>query len=98
NPFAAAERKYPVEMPYTMDDLYIFSMDIPEGYTIDEVPKSAKVAFNVDQGYFEYLFGLSGSMLQLRCRLKLNKAMFAPDDYASLRDFFAFVVKKESEQ
>jgi hypothetical protein len=28
----------------------------------------------------------------------LNKANFQPEDYNTLRDFFAYVVKKQSEQ
>jgi hypothetical protein len=98
NPFQAAERKYPVEMPYAMDETYVFSMDIPEGYVVDELPKSTKVIFNGDQGYFEYLLAHQGDQIQMRCRLRLNKALFPPEDYGSLRDFFAFVVKKENEQ
>jgi hypothetical protein len=34
----------------------------------------------------------------MRSRIKLNKAIFEPDDYRTLRDFFAAVVKKQSEQ
>ena len=98
NPFKAAERKYPVEMPYAMDETYIFSMQIPDGYVVDELPKSARVKFNDDQGLFEYLLQQQEGLVQLRCHLKLNKAFFSPEDYNNLRDFFAFVVKKESEQ
>ncbi|HEY4335865.1 MAG TPA: DUF3857 domain-containing protein [Puia sp.] len=98
NPFKAAERKYPVEMPYVIDDNYIFSMEIPEGYAVEEMPKSARVAYNGDQGLFEYLVAKNGNQLQLRTRLTLSRATFQPEDYASLRDFFAFVVKKENEQ
>jgi len=98
NPFKAADRKYPVEIPYVIDDTYIFSMDIPEGYTVEEAPKSTRVAYNGNQGYFEYLIAKEGNLLQLRARLKLNRANFQPEDYASLRDFFGYVVKKENEQ
>jgi hypothetical protein len=98
NPFTAAERKYPVEMPYAMDDLYNFNMQIPDGYVVDELPKSAKVALNGDQGLFEYLIGQQDGMVQMRCHMKLNKAYFPAEDYSSLRDFFRYVVKKESEQ
>ena len=98
NPFKAADRKYPVEMPYAIDKMYIFSMEIPAGYDVEELPKSAKVAFNVDQGSFEYLVAHNGNQVQFRCRLKLNRATFQPEDYSTLRDFFAFVVKKENEQ
>lgn len=97
NPFKAAERKYPVEMPYVMDDMYILNMQIPDGYEVDELPKSARVALNGDQGMFEYLIASQGSTIQLRCHLKLSKANFSPDDYGNLRDFFGYVVKKESE-
>jgi hypothetical protein len=98
NPFAAAERKYPVEMPYAMDQTYIFSMDIPPGYTVDELPKSARVLYNGNDGSFEYLIAQNGDQIQMRCRLKMNKAWFAPEEYSSLRDFFGMVVKKENEQ
>lgn len=98
NPFKAADRKYPVEMPYVMDQTYVFSMDIPSGYVVDEIPKSAKVAFNGDQGYFEYLLQQQGDKIQMRCRVRLSKAQFPPEDYSNLRDFFAFIVKKENEQ
>jgi transglutaminase-like putative cysteine protease len=97
NPFKAAERKYPVEMPYLQDEMYVFSMEIPDGYVLDEMPKSARVALNGNQGSFEYLIGQQGDMIQLRCHLKLNKATFSPDDYSTLRDFYAYVVKKEAE-
>jgi hypothetical protein len=98
NPFRAADRKYPVEMNHATDDLYLLNLDIPAGYAVEELPKSAKVAFNGDQGSFEYLVAKQDNTIQLRCRLKLNRASFPPDDYASLRDFYAFIVKKESEQ
>lgn len=98
NPFKAAERKYPVEMPYVTDEVYVFSMEIPEGYTVDELPKSARVVFNVDQGLFEYLIARQDNMIQLRCHLKLTKAYFPAEDYSSLRDFFGYIVNKENEQ
>jgi hypothetical protein len=97
NPFKAAERKYPVEMPYAMDFNYIFNMEIPEGYLVDELPKSAKVVYNGEEGAFEYIIAKEADQIQLRCRLRLNKAYFTPEDYSTLRDFFTFVVKKENE-
>jgi hypothetical protein len=98
NPFKAADRKYPVEMPYTTDRLYLMNLEIPSGYEVEELPKSARVALNGDQGSFEYLIAKQDNVIQLRCRIKLNRAYFPADDYANLRDFYSFVVKKESEQ
>jgi hypothetical protein len=97
NPFGATERSYPVEMDHQTDETYVLTMEMPKGYTVEEMPKSARVDLNNGEGSFEYIIGFSGEQLQMKCRLRLNKAIFEPADYAALRDFFAFVVKKESE-
>ena len=73
-------------------------MEIPEGYAVDELPRSAKVAFNGDEGFFEYMIQQDQSRIQLRSHLKLNETVFPSEDYNSLRDFFAFVLKKCNEQ
>jgi hypothetical protein len=98
NPFKAFERHYPVEVPYMIDEMYLLTMDVPAGYQVDELPKSARVAYNDQEGLFEYLIQKGNGNLQMRVHLKLNKAFFPVDEYTTLRDFFAFVVKKESEQ
>jgi Domain of Unknown Function with PDB structure (DUF3858)/Transglutaminase-like superfamily len=98
NPFKSVDRHYPVEIPYLLDETYMLTMDIPAGYQIDELPKSARVAYNDREGLFEYLIQKGEGNIQMRVHLKLNKALFPVDEYTTLRDFFAFVVKKENEQ
>ncbi|MEP6844671.1 MAG: transglutaminase domain-containing protein [Panacibacter sp.] len=98
NPFKAAERTYPVEMNACMNETYILNMEIPKGYKVEEMPKSTRVMLNENEGMFEYIIGVSGDRIQLRCRTVTKKANFEPEDYATLRDFFAYIVKKEAEQ
>lgn len=98
NPFASAQRFYPVEMPYTQNDVYILNMEIPKGYMVDEMPKSARIKLNEDEGMFEYIIMKDATNIQMRVRLMINKASFTNEDYETLRDFYAFIVKKESEQ
>lgn len=98
NPFESATRHYPVEIPYCLDETYILNMQIPEGYQIDELPKSTRVNFNTDEGSFDYIISASDGNVQLRSRIKLNKATFSAEDYDSLREFFGMVIKKQAEQ
>lgn len=98
NPFAAEQRFYPVEMDYCTDDTYILNMEVPAGYKIDEIPKSTRVTFNDDEGFYEYLVQSDGERIMLRSRIKINKATFQPEEYDSLREFYAFVVQKMQEQ
>jgi Transglutaminase-like superfamily len=97
NPFQDQDRKYPIEMSYTIDDSYTLNMEMPTGYTPGELPKSIKVNLNVNEGSFEYLLAADAKNIQLHVRVKLDRARFPPEDYASLRDFFALIVKKEAE-
>lgn len=98
NPFSAAERYYPVEMPFTMDDMYMLTMDIPKGYKIDELPQSSRMVLNEDEGVFEYIISADETTIRLRCRLSVSKTFFPNEDYQTLRDFYGFAVKKQAEQ
>ncbi len=98
NPFAAVERLYPVEMPYTTEKLYLLNMPIPEGYAVEEIPTSSRIELNGDEGFFEYLLRVKEGAIQIRRKLVIKKANFTTSDYKTLRDFYAQIVKKESEQ
>ncbi|MGB8192804.1 MAG: DUF3857 domain-containing protein [Chitinophagaceae bacterium] len=98
NYFKSVERFYPVEMPYAFDEVFVFNMEIPKGYVVDELPKSAKINFNDTQGSFEYLISNTGTNITLRSRVRLNRATFMPEDYEGLRGFFDYIVKKHGEQ
>lgn len=99
NPFKSAQRFYPVEMPYGFDRSYSLQMEVPEGYVVDELPKSMVVKLNeAGEGLFEYRISQSGTSISFRCRIQLKRAYFEPDEYEMLREFFNMIVAKESEQ
>ena len=99
NLFKSAERVYPVEMPFTMDETFNLQLEVPQGYVVDELPKSIIVKLNEeDEGSFEYLISQSGGNISFRSRIKMNRANFLPEEYEMLREFFSLVVKKQAEQ
>jgi hypothetical protein len=99
NPFKSAERFYPVEMPYAIDETYLLRMDIPAGYEVDELPKQIMVRLNEQgDGLFEYRISQSNGSISLRSRIRVSRAYFLPEEYEILREFFNLVVKKHSEQ
>ena len=99
NPFKSADRFYPVEMPYTFDETFLIRMDVPSGYVTDELPKPIKVMLNENgDGFFEFLIAETNGTISLRSRIKLKRAIFYPEEYETLREFFNLVVKKHGEQ
>lgn len=99
NLFKSAERSYPVEMPFTMDETYNLQMEVPLGYVVDELPQSVVVKLNEENhGMFEYRVSQSGNNISFRSRVKIARAYFLPEEYEMLREFFNLVVKKHAEQ
>lgn len=99
NPFKSAQRLYPVEMPYGFDRAYTLQMEIPEGYVVDELPKSMVVKMNeAEEGMFEYRISQSGNSISFRTRVQMKRAYYDPDEYEMLREFFNLIVSKQSEQ
>ncbi len=97
NYFKSAERHYPVEMPCKTDETYLLNLEIPADYTVEELPKSAKVNLGEGDGYFEYMIDNTGTTIRLRTRIRLNRVYFLPDEYNHLREFYSYVVKKHAE-
>jgi hypothetical protein len=99
NPFSPPQRHYPVEMPYCEDYIYNMNMEIPNGYTVDQVPRSERALLDSgSSGMFEYLVEADSERIQLRYRLRIKKTQFNLEEYNSLRDFFAFIIRKEKEE
>jgi len=99
NPFKSEERRYPVEMPYAIDETYVLTMDIPEGYVVDELPKQMVAKYDEEgKSFFEYRIQQSDNIISLRSRIKLDRAFYEPEEYFGLREFFNLVVKKHNEQ
>jgi len=99
NPFKSAERFYPVEMPYSIDETYSFTMILPEDYMVDEMPKPIIAKLNEEgDGRFEYLVSASGNTISVRSKIQLSRTFYAPEEYDMLRSFFDFIVSKQSEQ
>ena len=97
SPIPNPERHYPVEMPYRVDNNYILNMEIPKGYRIDQLPKSARYTLADSSATFEYLVDTSDGGIHFRTRTQLRKTNYAVSEYSALRDFFSLIVQKEKE-
>ena len=99
NPFKSAQRSYPVEMPYTSDEVFSLQFEVPNGYVVDELPKQSIVKFNEQEdAMFEYRISQSGNTISLRSRVRIKRAWFEPEEYETLREFFNLIVSKHNEQ
>jgi len=99
NPFISAKRLYPVEMPYAVDETYLLTMQLPQGYMVEELPKQMVLKLDDrESAVYEYRISESGSTVSLRSQLKINRTLFTNDEYENLRQFFNMLVAKQNER
>jgi hypothetical protein len=98
NPFKLDKREYPVDFGSPLEKTYMFKITVPEGYSVDELPKSKMLLLPGNTA--KYLFNVSqaGNSISITSSLLINKNLFLQDEYANLREFYSQVVAKQAEQ
>jgi hypothetical protein len=97
NPFRSEERKYPVDYGKLTDHNTIVNIIIPEGFEIEQMPENKVFALPEAGGRCSFNFALEGNKLTIATRLLINKTLFQPYEYPTLREFYARVVAKKAE-
>lgn len=96
-PFSAQTRVLPVEFPYKEIIHQSVSITIPEGYTVEEMPKGVKV-YTEDGGLlFSFNCGKQNGKLIFNYRLIVKKSLFVYTDYEYLRKIFEAVVQRNDD-
>lgn len=98
NPFKLEERKYPVNFGVPINDSFVASIEIPEGYTVEELPEPVRVTLNENEGSFSYKVKVQENVIRISSRFKVNQVAFGPAEYQQLKEFFNLLIEKHAEQ
>jgi hypothetical protein len=71
---------------------------LPNGYSVESLPKSEALEFNYGAAKFLYLLKENGKYLQLRLELEIKNTLIQPEDYKTFKNFFSKSVEKQLEQ
>lgn len=97
NPFKLEERHYPVEYNHTYKIQDLYTIKIPEGYEVSELPKPLVLTLPNKAGRYIYQLNKLGNSLHLSSKLTINKEMFLPQEYAYLKQFYQTIIDKQNE-
>jgi Domain of Unknown Function with PDB structure (DUF3857) len=98
NPFKQPKREYPVDFPYPFKDQFVLNLTIPDGYKVEELPKSIKVHLPENGGTFQYLSSVKDNMIQLIVKIQLDQLHFESEEYVLVKEFFNQIAIKSAEQ
>jgi hypothetical protein len=97
NPFKLEKRDYPVEFNYPYSIKQIYSISIPENFTITEIPES--MVLRTPDGKIRYIYSINqlGNNITLSVMFSISKTLFLPEEYQGLKDFYQMIVDKQNE-
>lgn len=98
NPFKTENREIPVDMAYGFNEQYVLKLTIPEGMTVEELPKAAKVALPNNGGSFTYSCSVNGQQISIVTKVRLDQTYYNVLEYPLLREFVDMIINKEQEQ
>lgn len=98
NPFKLEERSFPIDFNYKYNQRYIFNYTIPEGYFVEEMPKSVQYELPNNKAIYKYIIKQIGNKVTLTMLFNINKRQFLPEDYNLIKDLYNNIISKETEQ
>ena len=98
NPFKSEEREYPIDYGFPWQDRYMITINIPEGYKVEHLPEPMAMSLPDNLGQFKYNISSNQDFINVRVELSMNTAVFPPNYYLGLKEFYRQVVEKESEK
>ena len=98
NPFKLEKREYPVDYGSPLEKMYLCKFTIPDGYIVDELPKSLVLKLPDNSARYVYNLVQTGNAISLTSNLQINNSLFSQDEYPHLREFYTQLVAKQAEQ
>ncbi|HEU4791902.1 MAG TPA: transglutaminase domain-containing protein [Flavobacterium sp.] len=98
NPFKQEIREYPIDYGFPFLDKYTISIDIPEGYVVETLPKSSQLSMENNIGSFKFISNASGNKIQLSITHQINASIVSSEYYSTLKEYYQGMIAKETEK
>jgi hypothetical protein len=98
NPFKEEERVYPIDFTFPRTVENFITIKIPEGYQVDYIPEKAIFKLGDGVAQLTYLIEEFNNVISVKVNHEVNAALFLPQDYNSLREFYISLINKENEK
>ncbi|RYF74771.1 MAG: DUF3857 domain-containing protein [Cytophagaceae bacterium] len=98
NPFKQPTRQFPVDFAIPFDETFTATYTLPEGFTVEELPKPLALGLPNNGGRFTYQIQQKNNQLEIVSRVTIRKPIFMADEYMFLKEFYDKILLKHGEQ
>jgi hypothetical protein len=98
NPFVQDKRKMPIYFGYPILNKYNISIEIPEGYQVESLPKGINLSTGDGSFAFKYFLEKYENRIQIVVQSETKNAVVSAEDYLMLKDFYQQIMNKQKEK
>ena len=98
NPFVQEKREFPIYFGYPKQEKYNISIQIPEGYVVESIPKAIKISTGENIGMFTFNISTEGNNIQIQVVKDMKEALVSADFYATIKSFYQQIINKQNEK
>ena len=98
NPFKLENRNFPVDYTSPWKEKISTTFKVPKGYNVESLPKSMAIGLPDNLGVFKYQVTQKGEKISTLMIMQLNTPIVTPEYYSALKEFYAKMIKKQSEK
>lgn len=95
NPFNLNERNYPVDMGAGTETRVSMIIKLPAAFKLSEPFKDMAIALPENGGRYQTFTRLENNELSFSSLFQLNKAVYAPEEYLSLKEFYSKIIQQQ---
>jgi len=97
NPFTKPKRNYPVDFQHPYKYIYTITVELPQGYQLEEAPRPVKVSL-FDDAQFMIVAEEKDGVLEIQYTEEFNSTVIQPNKYSMLQEYFDKLIEETSKQ
>lgn len=88
NEFTQSSRQFPVELPFPSSQSWVITVDVPENYTVEDLPENLLLELPNKTARFNYTARFEEGKLTVLVKLNIDSTLYPVDYYDHLREFY----------
>jgi len=97
NEYYSEERISVIDLACPASEKYSFTITIPEGWTVAELPQSVNMRMEGGGAGFIYNITAEGRRIKLDSEITFTTVRFLPEKYNTIRNFWSSIIRKQAE-
>lgn len=98
NPFNQTNRTYPVELGECYRENYSLVLQLPEGYEVEELPRTANISLPEKKMTYTLNCNNDGNLIKYLSQFNINRSSFPKEQYPILRKYMDGVINSQNQK